>query len=358
MADLTHTQATLLWLPTELRLQILEEAIAVRRTAPESPSASQSRLKFHNLYDHLWSEGTRLYVEDADAAKSAQPSLLATSRQIRAETQDIIRRVSGNPYTLDVMCVNGYGLMPSWVSRPCLSKRIGKLDLRIRFFDNPDPHLYGNSDHDIDSTWYLPQWNTVVLLTSYVLQACWKPGVFDVEPRRSRNPAEGEVAKEMAREPSRNKWCAIDDITITVESTNIPMKPRHPKPRTSFANGGNFGPTVHDSFAYDIFHGSDRWPAHVARPRSKPNCRYGPEYRFAREICDVIGYLMCQPNGLHAGLLLTNVGRLNILVDDEIYERFDITKRFWELYKPQRAIQRLVWDLTQAAHKRKQLDVN
>jgi hypothetical protein len=52
---------------------------------------------------------------------------------------------------------------------------------------------------------------------------------------------------------------------------------------------------------------------------------------------------------------LTNVGRLNILVDDEIYERFDITKWFWELYKSQRAIQRLAWDLTQAAHKRKQL---
>jgi hypothetical protein len=29
------------------------------------------------------------------------------------------------------------------------------------------------------------------------------------------------------------------------------MKPRHPEPRTSFANGGNFGPTVHDSFAYE-----------------------------------------------------------------------------------------------------------
>lgn len=113
MTELTHTQATLLWLPTELRLQILETAIAVRRTAPKSPSASQSRLKFHNVYDHHWPDDTRLYVEDADAAKSAQPSLLATSRQIRAETQDIIRRVSGNPYTLEVMCVNGYGLMPS-----------------------------------------------------------------------------------------------------------------------------------------------------------------------------------------------------------------------------------------------------
>lgn len=180
-------QATLLSLPTELRLQIIEEAIAVRRAAPESPSAGRNtrRLKFRNLYDPFWPEGTRLYVEDADGAKrqSAQPSLLATSRQLRAETQDIVRRVSGNPYTLDVMCVDGYGLIPSWVLRPCLSKRIRKLDLRIRFFDAPDLRSYGNGDHD--GTWYLPSWNIGVLLTFYILQACWKPGVFDVESQRS-----------------------------------------------------------------------------------------------------------------------------------------------------------------------------
>jgi hypothetical protein len=197
MAGLTHTQATLLWLPTELRLQILEEAIAVRRTAPESPSASQSRLKFHNLYDHFWPEGTRLYVEDAEAAKSAQPSLLATSRQIRTETQDIIRRVSGNSYTLDVMCVNGYGLMPSWVSRPCLSKRIGKLDLRIRLFDNPDPRLYGNGDHDIDDTWCIPPWNTVVLLTFTSYRRAGSPGYSTLSL---------EGVETLLKEKLRRRW--------------------------------------------------------------------------------------------------------------------------------------------------------
>ena len=159
----------------------------------------------------------------------------------------------------------------------------------------------------------------------------------------------------MAWEPSSNQWCAIDDITIIVESTDMPMKPRYPEPRFSFANGGNFGLMDHDSFAYDIFYGSDQWPMHVAPPRSKPNCRYGPEYRFAREICKTIRHLSSQPNGLHSGLFLTNVGRLEILVDDEIYERVDITKLFWELYKSHTVTQCLVWDLAQAANKRKRL---
>lgn len=157
----------------------------------------------------------------------------------------------------------------------------------------------------------------------------------------------------MASEPSRNKWCAIDDITITVESTDIAMKPRRdPVPRL---NGPNAGLMVHDTYAYDIFHGSDKWPTHVARPRSKANCPYGPKYHFAEEFCGTIRHSRYQPNGLHVGILLTNVCRLEILVDDESYERVDITKWFWELYKDQGDTPGFRWDLTRAANKRKRM---
>lgn len=55
---------------------------------------------------------------------------------------------------------------------------------------------------------------------------------------------------------------------------------------------------------------------------------------MARNTC-TIRHSRYQPNGLHVGILLTNVCRLEILVDDESYERVDITKWFWELYKDQ-----------------------
>ncbi|EAQ89626.1 predicted protein [Chaetomium globosum CBS 148.51] len=50
MAEPTYHKATLLGLPTELRLQILEEAIAVRHAAPKSPSDIRNRRTRH--YPH------------------------------------------------------------------------------------------------------------------------------------------------------------------------------------------------------------------------------------------------------------------------------------------------------------------
>lgn len=105
MAEPTYHQATLLGLPTELRLQILEEAIAVRHAAPKSPSDIRNRRTRH--YPHgsfLPARGNiNVYVKETNDAKSAQPSLLATNRQIREETQYIVGRVSGDPYRLDIM---------------------------------------------------------------------------------------------------------------------------------------------------------------------------------------------------------------------------------------------------------------
>ncbi|KAH6628315.1 hypothetical protein F5144DRAFT_549639 [Chaetomium tenue] len=127
MTEQTHERATLLGLPTELRLQILEEAIAVRLAAPKSPSDIQNRRTRRYPYGpFLPVRGNiNVYAMDTNDAKSAQPSLLATNRQIRKETQYIVGRVSGDPYRLDIMLLGVSGLMPTWVSRPCLVKRSG-----------------------------------------------------------------------------------------------------------------------------------------------------------------------------------------------------------------------------------------
>ncbi|KAH6854896.1 hypothetical protein B0I37DRAFT_363335 [Chaetomium sp. MPI-CAGE-AT-0009] len=348
MAEGTHAQATLLGLPRELRLQILEGAIAVRRAAPASPSASKSRVRFRNQYDRWWSDSTKLFVEDADHAKSAQPFLLATSRQIREETQYVIGRLAirSEPYQLDVMYVNGYGLMPSWVSLPCLSKRVGKLDIRFRFFDTQKSQSDDGGD-DGGLTCSMPWWNTMVFVTLYILQACSRPGVFDIDPR---SPPQEEAGKMVAAEGYWDRWCVIDAITITIESTNIPMNAGHPAHRS-------ISRISHEAFGYSIFHGSDQWPVNLELLARQPNGRYGPELHFAKQVKDAIGLMDFSntPYSLYSGLFLTNVGRVEILVDDDIYHRSDITKRFWELYTVHGNPKDLGWDATRAAKKRKRL---
>ncbi|KAK3298568.1 uncharacterized protein B0H64DRAFT_385522 [Chaetomium fimeti] len=351
MAEQTPAQATLLGLPRELRLQILEEAIAIRRAAPASPPASQTRLKFRNLYDQFCSNSTDLYLEDADHAKSAQPSLLATSRQVREETQYLIGRAAGEPYQLDVMYVNGIGLMPSWVSLPCLSKRVRKLDIRIRFFDTPDTHSYNDDDDDSPPR---PTWNIKVFLTVYLLRACWKPGAFDVDPR---SPSEGKAVEPLAAEGYSDEWCAIDHIAITIESTDIPMKP-HPQPRFP-SNNYDIILGFDKPFGYSIFHRSDVWPRRrrFAPPPGKPNPRYGPEYHFAWEVLSTIRAMdfSITLSGPYNGLFLTNVGRVEMLVDDNVCDGLDVTRRFWELYKFSENTNGPGWDVNQAADKRKRL---
>lgn len=231
MAEQTHKQATLLGLPTELRLQILEEAIAVRRTVPELPSASQSWLKYSPTSQHNSLFLPNANGEDPDQAKSAQPSLLATNRQIREETQYIVGRVSGDPYKLDVMYLGQYTLAASWVSRPCLVKRVAKLDIRIRCFYTPNSLLAYDHNHN-GYIWYQNMRNPMALLVSFVLQACWLYRILDVDFVDTRSSSEGGVAMRITRGPYYNKWCAIDNITITIESTNTSMKPQH-------LNGGN-----------------------------------------------------------------------------------------------------------------------
>ncbi|MBE3045712.1 hypothetical protein IMZ48_24835 [Candidatus Bathyarchaeota archaeon] len=121
-------------MPTEIRLQILDEAIRIRRSAPTSPSQSKPRADYVYPGDIY---GTNIYLELDDGTKNTQLSLLMANRQLRHETQYVAEQLAREPYHVDVMFVYAFGLMPTWVSLPCLPKRITKLHVHFRIFDFP-----------------------------------------------------------------------------------------------------------------------------------------------------------------------------------------------------------------------------
>ena len=330
MKGIVSRQATLLRLPRELRLLILEDAIAVRRPAPAAPSTSQDRAQFRNRHDPRWSEETVIYIENDARAQSAQASVLATCRQLREEAQYILELVKDEPYVLDVMLVDHCGLMPTWVSFPRLSRRIKHVDIRIRLFklpDNMNPRWVKNANFDGGHDGSVrTEWNLCALFTAYLLEVGWRgPGLLhgDISPPASddeEDPVEHEEVpewKDWLRE--RRRWTAIDAITVTVEDSEIPMEP--------LDDGGE----LMDVFAHTIFRGDSDWPPGFAPPENDPGRAYGPHFGTAQTVWNAVT-TMSRGEYTHfvtCELMVTNIGLIDIMVgEDYEYTRCDITTGF------------------------------
>ena len=338
MTDTLLKKSLLLHLPPEIRAQILEEAIAIRRPAPSSPSQSQHRRLFRNRHDTAYPERTDIYIEDHDHAKSAQFALLATCRQIRDETQKAVTRVSNEPYRVDVMFVYKHGLFPTWLSLPCLQRNVPDLHVHLRIFDSADPEpprrgpsdpgcLPGEMDEPLQT-----QWSLKVFLTVYLLRACRAPDPFDARgvpsAYLSRDIVD-ESDEDGVRPPVRDLWEGEEErdaepwstarrIVIDVDEVEEPM----------LLWPGDVGERY--PFGHSVFLRLDTWPHDVAPPRGIPNPRFGPAYKLASSIS---GYFE-QPRAGHryVQLMVYRMRKIDVRVAGREFRSLDTWKMFWHFY--------------------------
>lgn len=322
MEDPVYGRASFLGLPCEIRLQILKEAISIRRTIPALPSVSQDRTPLRNRLDPLWPDKTNIYVEAHDHAPSAQASLLTVCRQIRGELEFLLERIADEPYELDVMFVEACGLLPTWVSIPCLRRHISCVEVRIRIFKLPDdmnPKWVKDADFgDALRGILCMSWNIMVLLSPYVLKAGWKSGAMD-----AFLPVNDENDERRSRESGG--WCTIDEVIVRIEESDIRL---------------DLAANKHDeaTFAYDVFHGASEWPTPHQRPDHLADRAYGPDFKLAQDVWVAVNtmsggnYSPYDPNNdqysIYNGLLLSHIGAIDVLVGDYRYQRCDVTTGF------------------------------
>lgn len=304
MAEAASRKPALLALPGEIRLQILEEVIAVRHP-PVSPAHCDERVVYQP-YDPLCMRNTNIYVERHPHTKKAQMmSLLGTNRQLRDETRYIAEHLPPRPYHLDVMFVYGFGLIPTWTSLPRLMESIAKLRIHFRIFDFPDGTVprwiwRARGGHTMDSIS-----STTVFLTQYVLRTCYLPGPLHVE----QAPSELSIKDHIT--PS----CAVRCITTTVEHVTTPTILRD------------------DDFGHHIFSQGHRWPPSDWQSPSLLNAPSTATYKLATHLAfSIEAMVQCDHSILYGPLLLTNVGKVDIVVDGKTYREFDITGQFWNAF--------------------------
>ncbi|MCJ1418258.1 hypothetical protein MMC32_004605 [Xylographa parallela] len=125
---------SLLDIPPELRLQIIDLVLCHRRTPPQDPdTASLKRVPLHDVQYVSQIYGPEHTLYDLDGYTTNSLSLLLTSRHLWAETQSALQALSAEPsYSLDVMFVNERELWPTWVSVPALWTRLDSVVATFR----------------------------------------------------------------------------------------------------------------------------------------------------------------------------------------------------------------------------------
>lgn len=124
---------TLLGIPCELRLLIIEATLNSVRDAPTKPS-KQGREKYRGEgLENLFVQDVWIEQPQADTATNCLP-LLLVNHQISAETRRILRVMSPTTYMLDMSVLNEFEVFPTWLSIPRLTDRLTTLHVDVRLF--------------------------------------------------------------------------------------------------------------------------------------------------------------------------------------------------------------------------------
>lgn len=146
MATVEAAAASLLSLPWELRRAILLDVLKPRRQRRVEPvfdrKFMRERVRLRNLFDEGHAEATNIYVEKPGTWPPAPPAraLQATNRQLRDEATLLITETLKKkgkarpkaPFILDIMVVKDIGVLPTWLSFPCKTRRILSLRVNVR----------------------------------------------------------------------------------------------------------------------------------------------------------------------------------------------------------------------------------
>lgn len=141
-----HTiMSSLLGIPCEVRLIIIEHVLNSPREAPNSPSNSNMI-----QLDDISSQNAicpQIFYEQREARLPSNclppHPLLLVNRQISAETQKVLDALKvSTTYKLDISIFDEYKLFPTWLSIPRLTNRVTTLHIDVRLFGH-SPLCYG-----------------------------------------------------------------------------------------------------------------------------------------------------------------------------------------------------------------------
>jgi hypothetical protein len=274
-----------------------------------------------------------IYVDESPHAKSAQASLLHTSRLLRAETKYILGLLAEEPYELDVMFVMGCGLIPTWVSCPGLKPEVFSVDIDIRMFDMPGPD-------DVDSSWFRrgdfgggerrhppdgdddvyefyhtdpTSWSLMALFNSYLLGQCWNPraagglGVLQSDEAEEGDQPQSGALGEVSR-PRR--YCRIRRASVSVTAESL-----------SSLDGMADAHVTRDVFgssAYiDILEiGAGEWLEGTHAGEAQTACAYALATNISRLGDEIV--VWSGPFNRYTVLLHTTVAREGLVDDDEL----------------------------------------
>ena len=123
----------ILTIPREIRDFILELVVLGARSPPQHASTLQTRgraLAKDDCSYKTWADGLGIWYEDPDPKIHAFPILLV-NRQLRAETLSVIRRLPKD-YWVDLLLVDESAVWATWLSVPCLTTAVNKVQADIR----------------------------------------------------------------------------------------------------------------------------------------------------------------------------------------------------------------------------------
>ncbi|KAF2274928.1 uncharacterized protein EI97DRAFT_93911 [Westerdykella ornata] len=300
------TTTTLLSLPWEIRHQILRDAVSLERHPPSPCSIGSGRVCLRNHVDPYWTPITNIYVE-TEPVSSAQNALLQTSRQLRTETQDVLKATDARRYRLDVLFVKECGLVPTWLSFPRHQKHIDEVYVQMRISDPPDKPdewleaaRYADDFDGSDRT----SWNIMFLLTVYLLGG--------LHPTTAALSDGGTTPDYEDDDPFHSLPRNIAKYTIKTLIIDVLGQPADDA--DADADAGEAQDRARNVFGHCIF-------------RAKA-AGVDPAHKLARELWSSLDLALSvnHPHLLYGRLLHENIGAIEIRVNGVQWTRDDLTR--------------------------------
>lgn len=126
--------ASFLTLPLELRLVIIQLVVYNEENAPFERPLQTDRVPVKERQHYRgWGDGrTTLCTPNPSHYVPKASNLLRTNRQLKSETESLLRKSQSLVYKLDLAIMQGYELWPTWTSIPSKARIVDEVCVKIR----------------------------------------------------------------------------------------------------------------------------------------------------------------------------------------------------------------------------------
>jgi len=194
------TVPKLLTIPRELRDEIYEWAFSDVLPSSTSPLAQLDRERVQYLASDTntyYGEGANRYPKHTSLPPTH--SLLQTSRQMRAEVLDSIRRITNGKvrYRIDLaQRTDKYKLYPTWISVPLFTNKVDVLEVNFRIREGKTGSMISvcGDQYDDDVDTFMAG---LVLLRRFI-----ERGVFFLSKKKARTVTLGQLLIKVSTPPN------------------------------------------------------------------------------------------------------------------------------------------------------------